>query len=497
MSSTAPAQADELESLLGNMLGASGEAPGGAFTVSSLLGMMSAASPDAAAATSAVKAGPGVNGMAGRQRQRKGVRAKANEVLPPAELPKEDDRSLEDLLRDLGEQTDAPAGSQKSKKKMPKQAQAVAKQPSSTASSHKGEIVLGKSTQQPKQQPTLEARHEDTHYQASTEDENQPDGLAEGWQVVQQKPTRRAPVSGGSSIASTRGLPADKAVISESGATAGTPSAGEISTCLHREEETSPSLNTIELKQTANTSQPVASSQKSVRQPRRGGSTDYTDLLGSSQSFHRDAISNTRNESCRQVCAKGTSSEAQTAPGSEACACTENTESTAGVAIEKFEAAVAAVPAADSDERTADTPTPNSWNYRPSVGTWFHPSPTFSQARRRSLSDGDRPFAMSGDSSGGESDGMSESGGAVTSSTHCNNWRLRPSVGTWLQTPRAQREPQLWPATPESTPPASPRELDAGATHHGQVVWMPIPIYLVGEVQRLISGRAMQGFAGA
>lgn len=500
MSSTAPAPADELESLLGNMLGASGEAPGAAFTVSSLLGMMSGASlPDAAAATSADKAGPGVNAMAVRQRQRKFVRARLNEAPPPTELAKEDDRSLEDLLRDLGEQTDAPAGSQRGKKKMLKQTQAAAKQPNSAASSPQAESVTGRRTQQLKQQPTLETTHEDMHCQALLEDGDELDGLSERWQVVPQKPTRRAPVSGGSSIASTRGASANKTVKSESESlmTAGNdlaPEMASLASCPHTEGETSQSTNTIELGQKANTSKPVASNQKSAQQQHRhAGSADEADLLTSSQSCRRGSTSNTHNGKCQQAFADGTSSEAQTACVPEACACTVDTESTAGVAVAKLEAPVAELPTADSNEATLETPTANSWNCRPSVGTWFHPSPIFSQARRRSLSEGDRPFAMSGDASGEESDGMSEPGGAVASSVHCSNWRLRPSVGTWLQTPRAQREPQLWPATPESTPPASPRELDVGATHHGQVVWMPIPMNLVGEVQQLINERAMQG----
>lgn len=476
MSSPASAPSDEFESLLGNMLGASGEAPGAAFTVSSLLGMMSGASPDVAAATTAVKARKGVNGMAGRQRPRKGVRAKPTEAHA-AELPKEDDRSLDDLLRDLGEHTDTSAGSQKGKKKNFKQVQAGANGPDPAASPSKADIVMSEGAQQATKQPAPKATHEDTHCQALLEDEDELNGSAENWQVVPQKPTRRARVSAVSSTTSMREVPPEEAARARP----------------YTEEETLQSMNTTALNRNANANKPDASNETCANQHSHERSDDGT-TLASSQSSRGDQRPIMLSGSSWRDSAEGTSSEPQTARVPEERACAINTEVTAGIAVGKLEAAEAAMLArSDSDEAAAETPAASTWNCRPSVGTWFHPSPAFSRARRRSLSEGDRPFGMSGDSSEEESDGMGESGRAVTLSPHSGSWHLRPSVGTWLQTPRAQREPQLWPATPESTPPASPREFDAAAAHQGQVVWMPIPMHLVGEVQQLIRTRSMQG----
>lgn len=64
-------------------------------------------------------------------------------------------------------------------------------------------------------------------------------------------------------------------------------------------------------------------------------------------------------------------------------------------------------------------------------------------------------------------------------------WHKRPSVGSWLrsvETPRPQEEePHFFLATPESTPPASPRP----ATSQ-QVVWVPIPVHLLVSVQQML-----------
>lgn len=67
-------------------------------------------------------------------------------------------------------------------------------------------------------------------------------------------------------------------------------------------------------------------------------------------------------------------------------------------------------------------------------------------------------------------------------------WHAYPSVGTWLASPQSGRgkpedgATQLWPATPESTPPSSPRPTCATVQH----VFVPVPLHLVGAVQELV-----------
>lgn len=112
----------------------------------------------------------------------------------------------------------------------------------------------------------------------------------------------------------------------------------------------------------------------------------------------------------------------------------------------------------------------DTWSLQPSVGTWLGPSP--------------RPRRVSQHE--------------ATSNREANAiaWHWRPSVGTWLRPSsrspsRRQRspEPDVWPSTPQSTPPESPRTA-ACDTPSQHVVWMPIPFHLVSEVQSLINMRA-------
>lgn len=87
--------------------------------------------------------------------------------------------------------------------------------------------------------------------------------------------------------------------------------------------------------------------------------------------------------------------------------------------------------------------------------------------------------------------------------TNCSRtWRHRSSVATWLQQSplnserpaRGSRSPSrrdilLWPSTPESTPPNSPRAPPGG------FVWMAVPTALIADVQDLIRTRQAAGFA--
>jgi len=73
------------------------------------------------------------------------------------------------------------------------------------------------------------------------------------------------------------------------------------------------------------------------------------------------------------------------------------------------------------------------------------------------------------------------------------SWHSQPSVGTWLHSHTVSHEarransrgPQLWPATPESTPPTSPRL--SGDSGCPQMVWVPVPFHMLAEVQQVIS----------
>jgi len=73
------------------------------------------------------------------------------------------------------------------------------------------------------------------------------------------------------------------------------------------------------------------------------------------------------------------------------------------------------------------------------------------------------------------------------------SWHAPPSVGTWLHPQALSPEPpcsgpqQLWPATPEPSPPASPRAAAGCVGSCAQpVVWMPVPLPLVNEVQQVL-----------
>jgi hypothetical protein len=83
------------------------------------------------------------------------------------------------------------------------------------------------------------------------------------------------------------------------------------------------------------------------------------------------------------------------------------------------------------------------------------------------------------------------------------SWRVQPSVGTWLvPSPAASpawssgrdvhAESSFFPATPDFTPPGSPRSPALQAAQPAQgVVLVPVPVHLLGEVQRIISTGGM------
>lgn len=151
---------------------------------------------------------------------------------------------------------------------------------------------------------------------------------------------------------------------------------------------------------------------------------------------------------------------------------------------------------ASASIRPAPTVAPSVLGHRPSVGTWL-------LGRRavaaRSGSENDNSVSLRSASANAREPRVERS------------WHARPSVGTWLsayprraasldvaRSPSPKRSPTaqsrqgirslskeskcelIWPATPTSTPPDSPR------FKTGQVVWVPVPVHLLGEVQRVL-----------
>eukprot|EP00927_Polykrikos_kofoidii_P005290 TRINITY_DN12103_c0_g1_i2.p1 TRINITY_DN12103_c0_g1~~TRINITY_DN12103_c0_g1_i2.p1 ORF type:complete len:567 (+),score=136.68 TRINITY_DN12103_c0_g1_i2:81-1703(+) len=183
---------------------------------------------------------------------------------------------------------------------------------------------------------------------------------------------------------------------------------------------------------------------------------------------------------------------------------------------------------------------------QPSVGTWLAPPPPSLQRPSHSSTaaspsvDAEAGTATAASSAGTEAVGTSGSSSKDVmfeaaarqggSSNERMQWHVLQSVGTWLrpasETPSQRRSPsrreastarsvaslQLWPPTPESTPPSSPRSplfatapagavvstaqcgggfahadaIQANAIGSAQVVWVPVPVPLLGEVQQVL-----------
>lgn len=128
----------------------------------------------------------------------------------------------------------------------------------------------------------------------------------------------------------------------------------------------------------------------------------------------------------------------------------------------------------------ADEFTPTSFTTRPSVGTWLGQLSPLAGSRNQGKEERPRTAVPSD---------FAEDRHAAD----IGAWHQRPSVGSWLQppllgVPDAQDHAQLWGATPESTPPASPRgaEICHAPGSPQQVVWVPVPVHLLGEVQQVL-----------
>jgi len=424
---------DEWGTILGNMLGtacravegnhSSREGSEGGFTVTSLLGMMSQEEP--VAAHSAESRGAGAPSV--QSRLRKAGRARQKEARP-AEQPKEDDRPLEDLLKNLGVKPDDVAGGQKGKKKAPK----LASPPKRPEVPEKGAAV--QQTLEPKKAEEESVQQLNASGVAESTDDD------ESWQTVPSKPARRAP--GLATVEKTKGADSSKKVLPEA-----------MSPQVHSQARKCPAAK-------AKASLPASQSRP----------------------LERVAADANRGKPWTEGAASGAMQTGE-----------PSAESRAGGA------------GADTQAVTAMS----AWHCRPSVGTWYHSSsPISSQApgqrrRRRSLSEGADPIGKSSTDSDLEEVEVQDHRAEASSSASPSGrtWSLQPSVGTWLNTPRAQKaqeeDLQLWPPTPETTPPASPRR-GSGTAFAGsdQVLWMPIPLHLVGEVQQLINTRLQQGSPG-
>merc|ERR1719203_1796599 len=143
-----------------------------------------------------------------------------------------------------------------------------------------------------------------------------------------------------------------------------------------------------------------------------------------------------------------------------------------------------ALPDLDMDVCSDIDESPSTYNQRPSVATWLsrpYPLPWV----KTELDSKDKATDASIRSSSAE---------AVRSATESRTasdsaWHKCPSVGSWLRPAKAHVDTpkELFLPTPESTPPASPRPAIPQVMEHGiEVVWMPVPLHLVGQVQQVL-----------
>jgi len=161
---------------------------------------------------------------------------------------------------------------------------------------------------------------------------------------------------------------------------------------------------------------------------------------------------------------------------------------------------------AASSHPAAPVRTEEAWCARPSVGTWNLAPP---RTRSRDAARRESPSARGG--------GALSSPPLAAQCPQSLPWQVRPSIGTWLHvaSPRicspahccsrarsrsnASMEMRLWPATPESTPPASPRRGSecGGLRGCGGVVWVPVPVHLLSEVEQLLRSHGSVGIGVA
>lgn len=325
-----------------------------------------------------------------------GRRRKQGLEKRPTEKPQEDDRPLEDLLRDLGEIADGPGPKQKkkgAKKALPPKQEAAAVEVVEVATAAKRRARV---REVPEVAETVDA---DPH----TEEEVTPvasEVAEDGWKQVPTKQARRA---------------AHKAAKEE------------------REQR----------------EQRAAAAQREQ------------------ESVQRDAVmametASKESESCNSESGFAQTTKMVDAPSADA----ETTEAPSSVRSKQ---------AADTEEAAVEAGETAPTNEDRQVIA------SATCGRRRSRSEGPPPLDKA------EPEEVPE----VNQAASPSSWQVQPSVGTWLlPSDGRQGSPvgQLWPATPESTPPTSPRRMSGMA----EVVWMPIPVHLAGEVQQLINARMVQ-----
>eukprot|EP00435_Cladocopium_sp_Y103_P070517 s996_g35.t1 len=336
-----------------------------------------------------------------------GRRRKQGLEKRPIEKPQEDDRPLEDLLRDLGEIADDPGGP-KQKKKGTKKAPPKQEAPAAEV------VEVATAAKRRARVPEVSQVAETVEVDAQTEEEVTPAAsevaIEDGWQQVPTKQARRA---------------AHKAAKEE------------------REQR----------------EQRAAAAQREQESVQRDAVTAMETASKESESCNSE--SGFVAQTTKMVDAPSADAETTEAPSS-----------------------VRSKQAADTEEAAVEAAVETA----PTESTEAHAQVTASSAtcgRRRSRSEGPPPLDKA------EPEEVPE----VNQAASPSSWQVQPSVGTWLlPSDGRQGSPvgQLWPATPESTPPTSPRRMSGNMA---EVVWMPIPVHLAGEVQQLInaSKRAVDG----
>jgi len=428
---------DEWNRILGNMLGATVRPAehfhqsfdtGDACTVTSILGAVGQL-PEAMCHPAALPC----QGNSGQARRR-GLRTRQQRTLAASAaltVHKEDERSLEELLLDLGE---GPQTGQKVKSK--------AQRPAAKAVPARQQVQVApdkpvaRMSENPRRD-NLEVVDQEPEMPLNKADD-EPD-LAGSWQVAKgSKPSRRA-----SQVASDSPQWESNSSATSSSSRPGNSNRGD-------EQPTDQSSRT-----TGSGTQQIKQEQNKLPKnlcnirPTAGTNTSEQPSF---RPLHEVPERHVTNDA----------------------GLLESSETSLGVEVTS----------ASRSDTEADS---KAWHCRPSVGTWLQAP--LQLRTQRSLSEGARPGSH-GECYSSEDDlGLSSSQAAGSPS-----WRLRPSVGTWLQprdsSSQQEQAPALWPATPDSTPPTSPRGYQSSSTMDNQrVMWMPIPLHLVAEVQHLICSR--------
>jgi len=424
--------------------------------------------------------------MTGNTQRPRTLRVQQRGAARPNITPEEDTRDLEALLRDLGEAT--TAGQSKAKRK----AKAASKKTKESSNYTVNELPIASETQSSATE-TLDSQVEDTpepeaaksvkaskvemseaRLEAASEHEAAVND--DGMQVVVSKAARRA--CRRTQVASESNVPPE-------------PSSSMASRAARDEEAQNDHVKESRVALCAQPADPVVdNAAPSVAQP--------------------DPASVTMPEAAVAACAEDM--DLQPIRELHSCIPAESSCTAASVVVDERESVTSpkmevklrdedlplATPASDAHDppspsmlvrsksdgslpdafcaaQMEDTLDSRVYHTTPSVGTWL----------RRPTTPRPAPFGVQCFS---DRDRFAQAE-VIPHETieHNQPWHGRPSVGTWLRaSSRSSRAPsqdvQLWPATPESTPPMSPR-CSSGSQ---QVVWVPVPLHLLNEVQQVL-----------